>query len=137
MIGFHPHVHPSTTLITAAALSCIYLLISIWVVRHRWLARLIIGMPADPHSRLFRMGRAHSNFAEYVPFLLLMMYLLESTGASPRGITAVGIAIVVGRIAHTFGILQRHAPNLQRSIGVFLNFGLLLVLPIWILIREL
>jgi len=137
MIGFHPHVHPSTTMITAAALGLIYLAVSVWVVYQRWIARLGLGMPTDPKSPLFRIGRAHSNFAEYVPILLIMMFLLESTGASLRGIQTVGITLVLGRIAHVFGILEHRTPNLKRSIGVFCTFALLLTLPLWILVREL
>jgi uncharacterized membrane protein YecN with MAPEG domain len=137
MIGFHPHVHPGTTMLTAAVLGLIYFALSVWVVRQRWVANLSLGLPADPKSPLFRIGRAHSNFAEYVPFLLLMMFFLESTGAAAGGLRAVGIVLVIGRIAHTLGILEHRAPNPARIVGVLLNFGLLLVLPVWIFLREL
>ena len=42
--------------------------------------------------------RAHGNFAEYVPFGLILMGLLEANGGYPLLIVVLGCTLTVGRI---------------------------------------
>ncbi len=137
MIGLRPYMHPHTTLLTAAALALLYALLSIQVVRLRWGERLGMGLPTDPRSPLYRVARAHANFAEYVPFVLLLMLLLESTAAHPTTLRICGVVLVAGRIAHARGLIEIRTPNPWRSFGVAVTFGLLLFFAAWIFVREL
>ena len=49
---------------------------------------------------LQRAIRAHGNFAEYVPFMLIILYLLEVSGTSPSKLHVLGGAFLLGRIMH-------------------------------------
>lgn len=123
------------TLAAAGALGLIYLMLSIRVVRGRWANRVSLGDGGQPVMQ--RRIRAHANFGEYVPLLLILMALLEASGAS-RGILAgAAIALVVGRIAHAVGIEIPKAPNPYRFIGGLITFGLLLLGSVWALLRAL
>ena len=48
--------------------------------------------------------RVHANFAEYVPFALLLITLLELNKANAMLLFALCSALLVGRLADTFGV---------------------------------
>lgn len=61
---------------------------------------------------LQRAIRAHGNFAEYVPFMLIILYLLEVSGTSPSKLHVLGGAFLLGRIMHgiCMGFLRSNMP---------------------------
>lgn len=56
------------------------------------------------HPELALWIRRHGNFAESVPFVLLMMALAEARGMPPSWLHAVGILLLVARLIHVFGL---------------------------------
>lgn len=48
--------------------------------------------------------RAHANFVEYTPFVLLLLALIEATRGPERWLWAVAAVFLAGRIAHAFGM---------------------------------
>jgi hypothetical protein len=123
------------TLATAGALGLVYLVLSVRVVRGRFTNRVSLGDGGQPVMQ--RRIRAHGNFGEYVPFLLILMALLEASGASHVILAGAGIALVIGRISHAIGIEIPKAPNPYRFIGGLITFGMLLIGSIWALARAL
>jgi uncharacterized membrane protein YecN with MAPEG domain len=61
---------------------------------------------------LQRAIRAHGNFAEYVPFMLIILYLLEMSGTSPAKLHVLGGAFLLGRIMHgiCMGFMRSNMP---------------------------
>jgi len=61
---------------------------------------------------LQRAIRAHGNFAEYVPFMLIILYWLEMSGASPAKLHVLGSAFRLGRIMHgvCMGFMRSNMP---------------------------
>jgi uncharacterized membrane protein YecN with MAPEG domain len=53
---------------------------------------------------LLRASRAHGNFAEYVPILLVLLLLLELGGRPALAAARAGRAILLGRVLHAAGI---------------------------------
>jgi len=92
-----------------------------------------IGMGTGGDALLEQRIRAHGNFIESVPFALVLLYLLEQTGADPIYIHIFGIALVLSRVRHAQGL----STNAGRSAGRFYgSIGTLLViaaLSIWLL----
>jgi uncharacterized membrane protein YecN with MAPEG domain len=123
------------TLATAGALGLLYLTLTVRVVRGRWKHRVSLGDGGN--AAMQRLIRAHANFGEYVPMLLILMALLEASGASRSVLAGAGIALVVGRIAHAIGIETPKAPNPYRFVGGLVTFGLLLLGSLWALWRAL
>ena len=94
----------------AALLAALFLLLSIRVIGWCRVHRVELG---DGDNReLLRRMRVHANFAEYVPFTLLLMALAESM-APPRPLLhLVGLMLVAGRLLHAYGLSQ--APQILR-----------------------
>ncbi|MDJ0848961.1 MAG: MAPEG family protein [Myxococcota bacterium] len=63
--------------------------------------------------------RRHANFTEAVPMALLLMAAIELDGASPALMHGLGIALVVSRIAHPFGIHHDNIRHPARAVGAF------------------
>ena len=65
----------------AAVLAFIYIALSVRVVQARRSAKVAIGTRGDP--LLERKMRVHANFAEYVPFALLLATFVEYEAGRP------------------------------------------------------
>ena len=80
-----------------------------------------------------RLIRMHGNFAEYVPFALLLLFMLDSTRFSPVMIHVLGIMLVVGRIAHAIGFSKSSYFTPGRGIGVVLTLLTILITAVLLL----
>jgi uncharacterized membrane protein YecN with MAPEG domain len=73
--------------------------------------------------------RAHSNFVEYTPFVIVLMVLLEYAGGSGPWLQGIGVVYLLGRVLHAFGI-ERPKFTMQ-FIGALATWIVLLALAIW------
>ena len=65
----------------------------------------------------------HSNFAEYTPITLLLLYFLEEQGAIPGLLlNALCFIFLVGRILHAYGVSQVKEDFRFRVTGMVLTF---------------
>ena len=76
---------------------------------------------------MLRRIRGHGNFAEYVPFILVMMAMLELSHASIYVLHAMGITLVVARLLHAYALSFTEKFKFGRFWGTALTFGLVLV----------
>ena len=110
----------SVTPLYAAFLGFLLVFLSIRVIRLRYRFRVSVGTGDQP--AIERAARVQANFIEYVPIVLILLLLAEIQGGSPLVLHAIGLALVVGRIAHAVG-LGRTPENFRwRSLGVILTF---------------
>jgi uncharacterized membrane protein YecN with MAPEG domain len=113
---------PITLTIAAAAA-----LINIWlasrVTQVRIKDKVLTGDAGN--ERVVARMRAHSNFAEYTPFLLILLGLVELAKGSPAWLWAVAILYILARLAHPFG-MDRPAPNLLRMGSVIVTWLVLI-----------
>jgi hypothetical protein len=123
------------TLVTASVLGIIYVLLSVMVSGERNRAKVGLGTGTDPSvplgeehnaSRLLVAVRRHGHFAEYVPFSLILMGLLEMAGSTRALLLSLGIGLVVARLMISFG-LGRAAPNVWRAGGNVIQLAFILV----------
>lgn len=115
------------TLLTAGVLGLVYLAITVWLVARRVKGRILIGDGGD--ADMLARIRAHANFNEYVPLLLLLMAGIELSRGS-GALWGSGAALVVARIAHAIG-MARPAPNPFRALGAVVTWALLLGFSVW------
>jgi uncharacterized membrane protein YecN with MAPEG domain len=96
-------VFPVVTAAAAAVLGLIFAALSAWVMA----GRLSMGVLHGDGGKqvLNRRARAHGNFIEYVPLILLLAALLESGGSSRTLIEVLLVVLVVARLMHPFGML--------------------------------
>jgi uncharacterized membrane protein YecN with MAPEG domain len=85
-----------------------------------------IGLGDGGNALLLTRIRIHANAAEYVPLALLLMLILEINGTSAGRLHGLGIALVVGRIAHAQGLSQSSGTTAGRLIGNVLTWGVIL-----------
>lgn len=106
--------YPTLTATYAAVLAVVYVLLSAWVVRGRFAFRVLHGDGGN--SDMLRRMRAHANFAEYVPFALLLIAFVEMRGASPSTMHLLLAPLAAARIAHPIGMMA--APNSIPQYGL-------------------
>ena len=58
--------------------------------------------------------RAHANFAEYTPFFLILLGLVELGGGRQTWLWAAAILFILARLAHAFGMDR---PGAQSRCG--------------------
>jgi uncharacterized membrane protein YecN with MAPEG domain len=83
---------------------------------------------------LLRRMRAHGNYTETVPIVLLAMAASELTGAPAWLLWAGGASLLAGRLMHA-AILVLKGWGLPRAIGMILTFIPMLGFGVWCLSR--
>lgn len=112
------------TLLYAGLLAFVFLTLSFRVIALRKHGASL-GDGGDPI--LLRRIRAHGNFSEYVPFVLLMMALLEMSHISGMIIHALGITLLIGRLLHGYALSFNESFKFGRFWGTLLTFLTLIV----------
>ncbi len=115
----------------------IFVVLSARVIRGR--ERRQVNLGHGGHADLETAIRVHGNFAEYVPFALLVIVLVEAAGFSRYWVHALGVALIVGRLAHAYGLSAAKQPSRARIVGVTLTFAVLVIgglLLIWCFVRN-
>jgi uncharacterized protein len=124
-----PVTYPFTVTLTfAAALALINVWLGFRCSRVRISGKVLVG--DGGHPLLETRMRAHANFTEYTPFVLILMALLEYGHASRGGLYAAGAIYVLGRIAHAFGMDLRRKSAL-RAGGALSTWVVLIGLAAW------
>jgi uncharacterized membrane protein YecN with MAPEG domain len=86
---------------------------------------------ATGDAALTRAIRAHGNFAETAPLVLIVLAALALTNIATLPIHVLGTTFTLARISHAFGMMLPKHPNVLRLIGnvftwlVLLGGGLL------------
>jgi len=81
-------------------------------ILHIWLAGRVsrlrrhykIGLGDNGNEALLRRIRAHGNYAENMPIVLILLALLELAGGNRWVLWGAGIAFILSRIVHAFGM---------------------------------
>jgi uncharacterized membrane protein YecN with MAPEG domain len=79
------------------------------------------------NPELLRRIRAHGNFSEYVPFILLMIGMLELSHFPAILLHVLGITLLVARLLHGYALSFRESFKFGRFWGAALTFLLLVV----------
>jgi len=127
---------PTITAAYGAILALVFAALSMWVIGGRLSLRVIHGDGGE--SRLAKRIRAHANFAEYLPLILLLVGWLESSGAPRGAINALLATLVATRIAHPFGMVAPLGSLPQyalRGAPAALTLGILIVAAAWLFVR--
>jgi len=111
-----PFVLPLTSIYAAANIS-VLIGLAFLVVHHRIANQISLG--GGGIEALERAIRAHGNLAEYVPSALILMMILELTGAQAWQLHILGGAFTLARLSHLHGILT--ATQLTRSMGALFS----------------
>ena len=79
--------------------------------------RTNISLNDGGNRELIEANRAHMNWVENVPFILLLFAVIELNGGSRTWLHALGLALLVARLVHPFGVKVDRMMMWQRMIG--------------------
>jgi len=109
--------------ITAAYSALVALIFVVLSMRTLLLRRKLgIGVGVGDNSRLIKAARAHSNFAEYAPICLILIYLLETVAGGQLLVHMYGAILILGRTIHAYGIGQVEENYKFRVVGMACTF---------------
>ena len=93
-----------------------------------------ISIGSGGNQEMLLAMRRHSNFIETVPLALILIAVLEMASAPILAIHGFGIALVVFRLCHAFGLKPDTIQGAGRVIGAGGSALLVLVTSIWAIV---
>ena len=114
------------TSIIASLLTIIFVKLSFAVIGLR--RKNKVGLGSGGNEDLERAIRTQGNFAEYVPFGIILVACLELNGAPWCLVAIPGIALIIGRLIHAKGMNIPPPDFSKRVLGMKFTFGTLIAL---------
>jgi uncharacterized membrane protein YecN with MAPEG domain len=122
---------PHVTLLYGSLLTLLVTTLGMNVTRVR--IKLQVGADGVPPKPLFFAIRAHGNAVEWTPVLVVMLLVLELSGAPSLWLHVAGGVLLLGRVLHALGFVTK----LKTSVpGIALTWVVALWLPAWALLRH-
>lgn len=119
--------------LTAGVLGVIFFGLTCWVVAERNKTKEMLG---DGGRKELQVAiRAHANFAEFVPLILILLGFLAWLNTNLVFMAVLCCALVLGRLLHPFGI-RITKPNVPRAAGAMLTWLVLLASSIAAIVAE-
>ena len=123
----------AVTPIYAGCLALLFVVLSVRVILRRRVAKVSVGDGGE--KVLIKRIRVQANCAEYAPLGLVLLLIVELSGAAALTVHELGLMLVAGRVMHAVGMgLTPQIPAL-RIIGMALTFtmiGLSAVLALYL-----
>ena len=113
---------PVITPLYAAALTALFITLSLRVIALRRSGRVSLGDAGDP--ALLARIRAQGNCAEYAPLGIVLLLLAELAGAAPSLLHLSGLLLLAGRICHAWALSGPGRLG-ARTIGMLMTFAAL------------
>jgi uncharacterized membrane protein YecN with MAPEG domain len=107
-------------LLYAGLLALLFVALSLRTLLMRRRLHIAVGDGGNP--ALLRAMRVHANFAEYVPLALVLISLVEATGARPLYVHLLGAAVLAGRVSHAIGVSRISEVYAYRVFGMAMTF---------------
>lgn len=118
----------------AALLALVFVALSLRVIGARRSAKVAIGVSGD--AMLERRARVHANFAEYVPFALLLLALAELRAAPALLLHGLCLVLLLGRAAHAWGVSNPSEDFRFRVAGMAATFTVIIAAALFLLIGS-
>lgn len=122
------------TPIYAALLALFFIYLSTLVIKQRRAAKVSLGDGDNPALR--KAIAVHSNFSQYVPLALLLIAFVELNHAATWLIHGLGASLLIGRLAHAYGLAQPNQIMILRQVGMALTFSCLFVAACMLLLQA-
>lgn len=114
------------TLTVAGAAAILNLWLAMRVGRVRTAANIMVGDGGD--VRLTARMRAHANFVEYTPFVLILIALIEFAEGTSLWLWGAGALYLLARIAHAIGM---DGVRPARMVGILATMLIMLGLGLY------
>ena len=130
-------IFPTLTAFYGAILALIFVALSGWVVAGRFSTDTLHG--DGGHQTLLKRMRSQGNFAEYVPFALLLIGAYEAGGGSSGVTRTLLMVLILARLLHPVGMLApKNSPQqfACRGGGIIATFTVITVAAVLLLLRA-
>jgi len=108
----------------AGLLGLLFVFLTLRIVRLRWKYKVGIGDGGE--HVLAKAIRVHSNFVEYVPFAVILIYMVEVQQTNAILLHGFGGALFVARVLHAFGLSKTSKTSFGRAAGTIITSLILL-----------
>lgn len=125
---------PSVVPAYAAIFALIFVGLSLRVANTR--RALQIGLGTGGNVTLERRIRVQGNFAEYVPFALILLTFVEMQGAAKWLMHALCLALLAARAAHAYGVAQEPETIPIRASAMVVTFSVFILAAAILLIHA-
>lgn len=119
------------TILYASLLAILFVFLSVRTIRLRRILKIAVGDASN--TKMLRAMRVHSNFAEYVPLAIVLIYFAESKSAYPAFVHFLGIGLLIGRSYHAFGVSQEKENFKFRIAGMAMTFTVIISSALYLL----
>ena len=109
----------------AGIFGLIYIWLSYGVIKLRLNKKISLGSGGDEELEIAM--RVHSNFIEYVPICLILLWFLEIVTYSSGLSFILACVLILARLAHIIGLNDTGKKFIFRQIGVLGTFTVILV----------
>ena len=109
----------------SAFFAVMFVLLSINVIRAR--RKHKVGIGTGRNKSVERAMRVHANFAEYVPFALLLVALLELNKSNSLLLMGLCSVLLVGRLVHAYGVSMENERFAFRVSGMMMTFAVIVI----------
>jgi uncharacterized membrane protein YecN with MAPEG domain len=113
----------------AALLALLFIYLSVQTINVRRRVRVAVGDGGN--SDMLRAMRVHANFAEYVPFTLLLLAMLELQASPALVLHGLGVLLLAARCSHAYGVSQSDENfrfRVMGMMGTFTTLGMAAIL---------
>jgi len=77
--------------------------------------RLGVGIGDGGYRELQTAIRVHGNYLEYLPLVLVLMFIAEMNGVNYAMLHVAGLVFVVSRFGHAYGLSEGQEPGTGRG----------------------
>lgn len=116
------------TAVFASLSALILIYLAFKIIRYRRGNMLAMGDGDNP--QMARFIRGHSNAAEWMPIVLILMAVAEGLGLWRGLVVVVGLLYITGRILHAYHFTTDGARLSSRTYGMILTFMPMMILVV-------
>ncbi len=114
------------TLLYAGLCALLVLVLAVRVAHWRFTHKIGLGDGGD--RELLKRVRTHGNAVEYLPLCLILLGGMELNGYPPSLIHGFGIALLLSRLAHAWGLSRSSGTSAGRLAGMAVTWSLMLAM---------
>ncbi len=124
----------AVTSLYASLLAALFIALSVRVIRYRQARKLSLGDEGD--RGLLKRMRAQANCAEYAPFGVILLALIEAGGAAALVVHALGLLLLAGRAGHAWGFSASPPVMAGRVGGMVATLTMIALSALWLLVSA-
>ena len=125
---------PTVVPVYAAIFALVFVGLSMRVANTRRVMQ--IGLGTGNNVTLERRIRVQGNFAEYVPFALILLTFIEMQGSARWLVHALCLTLLAARMAHAYGVAQEPETIPIRASAMVATFAVFIVAAAILLIKA-